>query len=757
MKIRRTLSAMIITVVFTFFSIFSVYAEPADEPALQTATEELSLSTVEPTIVSEETSLRDVNSKHFLMSDGTYAAVAYDMPVHYEQDENWVEIDNTLVPATMIGDRVTGDVVRDSELTSDAATQQAVISRADVAYYENKQNDFIVQLPQTLTTDKPIIINNDGYSLRFFATDVEQHTAAIVSQPKSETEIAQTLDSRLATSTDQAQQAKIQNDIATSVHNIRSVVSYTGVQDDIDINYYVYGQTLKEDIVLHSVPTATSFSFQFAFDGLQPALQEDNSVLFYNDAGEAVFVIATPYMADFDEGYSRDVEVELTSTDTGCIYTLTPDRGWLEASERVYPVTLDPSIQSTQNTNYIHDNGVQQSNPTTNYYNLDRIYVGSGTSSTEGRMYFKLTQWPSAANLNAASINYATMDLSYYPQASWQTGNNITINVARVTSAWDTTTLKWNNQPGVDEFLVDDNDIADARGKTSGADTYNVTAWARAHYRSPSTDYGIRLQPSVVKNSPNRVCYISSDYYTDVGKRPIMTIYYHAYDLYLQQFYDGGYVTRNGSSSASNIATYTNLVSNYYFEVFGIKMHSTITSYISPADGCTHMSSIDEPCSLVLGEVCDYQTDTYHCTNNSLALISDPIGENNIADNTKVVKWTGYIMCEDCPAGGHEEWIGGVTNGERILVHIGDEGDAGPYINEVKSACTLAHELGHTLGCLGDDTDTCSNNTCIMRYDYDDTDNNDDYTRHGAIRDLNTNAYCAVCKDKILNYAYNHL
>lgn len=517
---------MFINVAFTCFSVLAVYVTPVGATSLQANAEDLSLSTVTPTVVSEETSLRDVNSKHFLMSDGTYAAVAYDIPVHYEENDKWIEIDNTLVPATMVGDSVTGKVVRDSELALDAAVQQAVTSRDGATYYENKQNDFIVQLPQALTDDKPIIVNNDGHSLRFFATDVEQSAAAELSQPRSETEIEQALKSRLATTTDQAQQAKIQNDIATSAHNIRSAVSYAEIQEDVDINYYVYGQTLKEDIVLHRVPSATSFSFRFAFDGLRAVMQEDNSVLFYNAADEAVFVIAAPYMADFDEGYSRDIKVVLSSTDTGCVYTLIPDREWLEAPERVYPVTLDPHIQSTQNTNYIHDAGVQQSNPTEKYYKLDRIYVGSGTSSTEGRMYFKLAQWPSATNLNAASITKAELALNYYPQANWQTGNNITINVARVTSAWDATTLDWNSRPSVGSTLVDYNNIDDVRGKISGADVYEVTSWVKAHYSNASTDYGICLYPSTVKTFLNRVCYISSDYYTNTLLRPIITIYY---------------------------------------------------------------------------------------------------------------------------------------------------------------------------------------------------------------------------------------
>ncbi len=713
------------------------------------ATEDISLINTIPVVVNEETSLRNENSKHFLLSDGTYVAVAYDMPVHYEKGDNWVEIDNTLVPATLVGDSLTGTVVRDTELVSVAATRDLSASRDDAAYYENNQNDFVVQLPQKLTDDKPIVINNDGHSLRFFATDVEQTAEADVSQPKSKAEIQQLLNSHLATTTNQVKQAEIKNDFATSAHKIRSAVSYAEIQDNIDINYYVYGQTLKEDIVLHDVPTAISFSFRFATNGLRAVLQGDNSVLFYDDKNETVFVIDAPYMADFDEGYSRDIEVTLTATDTGYVYTLTPDRGWLTAQDRVYPVTLDPSIKSTQNTNYIQDSGVQQSNPSTNYYNLDRIYVGSGTNSTEGRMYFKLNQWPSATNLTAASITSAKLNLNYYPQSNWQTGNGITINVQRVTSSWTATGITWNNQPSVSSTLVTSKTLKDVRGKTEGADVYSVTAWVKAHYKNPSADYGIRLRPSAVQSSLNRVCYISSDYYADTSLRPIITINYNAYNLYFKQFYDDGYVDRYGSSSASDIAAYTQVVSNYFFKVFGIKVHSTVSTYSSPADKCEHKSTYNAPCTTKLSGRCLYDSNAYHCTNNALALDTKPSGINSIAKNTKVIKWTGHINCESCPVGGSQTSVGAVAGDDQVLIHWGNRLTSST--REKVSTCTIAHEIGHTLGCEGDDTGWCESNICIMKSDVDDS------VKLSNLVNLNTDAYCVKCQNQIKNYADTYL
>lgn len=169
--------------------------------------------------------------------------------------------------------------------------------------------------------------------------------------------------------------------------------------------------------------------------GLEVILQADNRVLFVDSADAMAFVIDAPYMFDNGDGYT----VAVQTTATGCRYTLTPDRGWLTDSKRVYPVTLDPttSIPATRNDDCIQDAGVQQSNPTTNYQLSDRIYVGSGPNSTRGCLYFNLLNWPALGVIEPSRIIGANLRLTYYPTASWQTGHDFTIDAYRLTSAWD--------------------------------------------------------------------------------------------------------------------------------------------------------------------------------------------------------------------------------------------------------------------------------------------------------------------------------
>lgn len=109
------------------------------------------------------------------------------------------------------------------------------------------------------------------------------------------------------------------------------------------------GSTLKESLILKKLTGRKSYSFKIEAEGLRAEVQTDNSVHFYAEgAEEPVFVVAAPYMFDAAGEYSSAVAVQLKKTGNHYRYTLTPDRAWLEAGERVWPVTVDPTIQTKQ-------------------------------------------------------------------------------------------------------------------------------------------------------------------------------------------------------------------------------------------------------------------------------------------------------------------------------------------------------------------------------------------------------------------------
>ena len=113
-KIRQILSIIIATAIFTgIFSVATpVFASEIDglvaDETVQLVGEgvtdsvELEADGSEgPVILDEIYSLRDEYTKVFRQSDGTYLALRYPVPVHYEESGQWIEYDMSLVSDDM--------------------------------------------------------------------------------------------------------------------------------------------------------------------------------------------------------------------------------------------------------------------------------------------------------------------------------------------------------------------------------------------------------------------------------------------------------------------------------------------------------------------------------------------------------------------------------------------------------------------------------------------------------------------------------
>ena len=79
--------------------------------------------------------------------------------------------------------------------------------------------------------------------------------------------------------------------------------------------------------------------------GLTPTLEADGSVLLRGADGEPVYEIPAPYLADADGATSlEDAAYKLERVSGGYLLTVEADPEWMNAPERAYPVTLDPTI-----------------------------------------------------------------------------------------------------------------------------------------------------------------------------------------------------------------------------------------------------------------------------------------------------------------------------------------------------------------------------------------------------------------------------
>ena len=225
--------------------------------------------------------------------------------------------------------------------------------------------------------------------------------------------------------------------------------------------------------------------------------------------------------------------------------------------------------------------------------------------------------------------------------------------------------------------------------------------------------------------------------------------------VHIRHFYDDGYAARypgtGDASPSSKIAGYQKIISDYFRNVFQVELTYEVIHQRSEVDACTHGgASINTYCQKSLNGTCDYTAGRCHCTNAANHLFTLPQGVNTIPGaNGRIVKWTGHKLCEGCPNNGHTSKSQSVCGGTRIAIQWGDL--LTPETRDNVTIGSIAHELGHSFGCIGDNSDTCTNTTCVMRYYVNDQDKVDNLTSY------NPEAYCSLCRSKIISYIQTQL
>lgn len=125
--------------------------------------------------------------------------------------------------------------------------------------------------------------------------------------------------------------------------------SYQSVFDSTDINFDVLPGQVKETLVLKRLPKETSWTWTISAPGLSLSKNEYGDIEFKDKAGDIRFTIPAPFMWDSSdlEGVrgpaESAVDTSLEQAGSGWRLTLRPDRRWLESSERVFPVFVDPT------------------------------------------------------------------------------------------------------------------------------------------------------------------------------------------------------------------------------------------------------------------------------------------------------------------------------------------------------------------------------------------------------------------------------
>jgi RHS repeat-associated protein len=414
----------------------------------------------------EQADLRTAASDMILNPDGTWTLKAYPFPINYQDAQgNWQPIDNTLVSDT-----------------------------SDAGYaFGNRANSWHVHFaPQA---GGPSLVHAQFPNVK----------------------VAETLDG--------AATVPLTRSGATAI--------YAGVFPGVDLRYGIGTTSLEEMLLLQNAQTPASYTFTYHIPGASVSQDEEGNVIFSDAQGKQVLVIGGILMYEADAqgqmlptaALSEQVQVTVQGTGPDFQVTYTPDHAWLSDPKRHFPVAIDPTWQAsdphtnTTSGNIYADTFDEKSHPTLSFNTVNAERIGNADlTSLNGngisRAYLKFPINPPPSQVRVTSAN-----LKLY-QYSSNSGGGVQMQANAIMSAWNSTTLTWNNHPTSFEQVGTANTSATANAWVQ----FDISAAAQEWWSGGIALNGLEIQ--YADETKAQEWFISEDNTANPDKYPILTINY---------------------------------------------------------------------------------------------------------------------------------------------------------------------------------------------------------------------------------------
>ena len=363
----------------------------------------------------------DLESRTYKTRDKQYTTVFGGYVGTYEDEEGKVQLtDNTLIES-------------EPKVKTRARSSEPVST-----VYENEANDYMIQLPSSITENAGIKIQQNDYTIELIP---------------------------------------VGGDYSHSVVKENAIL-YNQVYDGIDVQYTVLDDSVKEDIILRKQTEQTSFAYELNIPGLKAELKDNQVYLYPEEKGieDAEYILEAPSMEDAAGAVSFRITLNLEEKDGKQILTVLPDTEWLQSEEREYPVRINPSTISIDRSQFSLI-GVEQGSPNTTVGDNNYPYVGYDDGIKSGNLAGYGT-----AHMICRTFVKVNADFSVIPKDSKI--DNATFSVSqrtnfsngasqfglyRVDEPWSID-ITWKTQPYNHTFI----DVQNAKTQRNEYINYNV-------------------------------------------------------------------------------------------------------------------------------------------------------------------------------------------------------------------------------------------------------------------------------------------
>lgn len=435
-------------------------------------------------ILREVPEKRERCVKHFQMTQKGMAAAVYPAPVHYEEDGQWKEIDNRLEAVQENGREVYRNLA--------SAVRVSFAKESDTKELVTIEKDgkkILWGLSPFLHTKSTRNVNCEGEISTFRVLEKEDFWKE-----------AEMLDMKVSVlDEEESEEDEIRKMMCVPHLNGEGV--YEEILPGIDLHYSIQGEQLKEDIRLNRKEAAEQeLSFQLTHPGMELRNEEDGGLGLYdseNQESGRIFRLVKPYMYDAAGNQSLQVEFQVEIGTESSVIKVVPDREWMQDTERVYPIVIDPMTETSKTKGNIEDTyvftgGNVPENPG-NVYAYGSFVVGRSDELGKMRALLRFRDLP---DIGKGSIIYgATMYIWQFEYSSYS-NPELPLLAYEVKNSWDEKSVRWGNQPAVDGAILDYKKVKQVINGNTVSITpigFNVTRLVRQWYNT-GKNYGIMVK-----------------------------------------------------------------------------------------------------------------------------------------------------------------------------------------------------------------------------------------------------------------------
>ncbi|MDR0914043.1 MAG: DNRLRE domain-containing protein, partial [Oscillospiraceae bacterium] len=490
-KIFKISLCVIMSVLIGFLYMVQVYGSTLN----QTTGTEANSENNDALILFEDKTKRDETTKHFKLDDGSYMAVMYDYPVHFEDaDGKWEDYDNSLQTVDIEDE--------DAEIIStpdNAAT-------TDNTEYKTKSSDFETRISKKSKENNMFKLKADEYKISWGYEGVQKKTAQIVEN----------------------NQLLIGNERFTVLEDTSQEVLYSDIYNHVDLQVFATTKGIKENLLLKNSWAQKEFVVNYKINGLNAAQKDTKTIELKNADGEVVYTIAAPYMTDANGETSDGVTLAIESQKNKKLSVkISVDEAWVNAWGRAFPVAVDPDVtimQSNTNTGIVTASTMQP-NPD----EIPFLTPNSAIFKFPNSVFDLLVRIQQLPGLKTGDVlTGAKLNFNRYTE----TASGLTINVHESSDEWSQDTICWNTAhpangtplydttTGVIDYAVDDKDEESLL-------TWDVTKLAKKWYnQDPDDSYSMVLSKNETSDG---MILVHTGYYGNAAISPTFVVTYRSF------------------------------------------------------------------------------------------------------------------------------------------------------------------------------------------------------------------------------------